>query len=196
MIITLPYKPQHSAGPLLVLVIAIVAYFFEPAASEWLAYDRNLLEGFETWRLITGNIVHTNGMHLVLNASGLVLLWALHGDHYRFWLFIRLFIWCAFGTSIGIYFFSPNLIWYAGLSGALHGIFIWGACMDINKGLKSGWLLLIGVVVKVAYEQLYGSSQAVSDLINANVAVDAHLYGALCGIIMFLGMWLGSLKKR
>ncbi|BFT30481.1 rhombosortase [Alteromonas sp. D210916BOD_24] len=188
--ISLPFSLKYSAGPLLIALCSVLAFFYEPLSGEFLAYDRYAIQGLETWRIITGNIVHTNGYHLLLNLAGLALLWALHGEHYRIGLFVKVFVWCCIGTSAGLYYFSPDLIWYVGLSGALHGIFVWGACMDIKEKLYSGWLLLIGVAVKVAYEQFDGSSQQVAALIDAKVAVDAHLFGAVSGLIMFALMWL------
>ncbi|HCB15825.1 MAG TPA: rhombosortase, partial [Alteromonas sp.] len=113
--------------------------------------------------------------------------------HYRPVTFLKLFIWCGLGTSLGIYFLSPQLIWYVGLSGALHGIFVWGAFMDILNKVRSGWLLLAGVAAKLVFEQLQGSSEDVASLIDANVAVDAHLYGAVCGVLLFVLMWGSSL---
>ncbi|RDV27593.1 rhombosortase [Alteromonas aestuariivivens] len=187
--VSLPYRPTQCLGPLLIALLAILGFLFSPYSNDWFAYDRYAIEGFETWRLISGNIVHTNGFHLLLNLAGLILLWALHGDHYRIGLFLKLFVWCCLGTSLGIYFFSPSLIWYAGLSGALHGVFIWGACMDIRMGIKSGWLLLAGIVFKLGMEQWQGSSAELAELIDANVAVDAHLYGAISGLALFLVMW-------
>lgn len=192
MMISLPLSPQFSVGPLLVAIFVVIAYLAEPVSGQWLAYDRYAVEGMETWRVITGNLVHTNGFHVLLNLAGLVLLWLLHGEHYRISRFVKVFLWCCLGTSAGIYFMSPDLIWYAGLSGALHGVFVWGACMDIRKGLRSGWLLLAGVAVKLGYEQYTGSSDGVAELINATVAVDAHLYGALSGALIFLLMWVFS----
>ncbi|QJR82685.1 rhombosortase [Alteromonas pelagimontana] len=194
--IALPLAPRYSIGPLIVAVLSILAFFCEPRSSDYLAYDRYAIEGFETWRLITGNLVHTNGYHLVMNIAGLLLLWALHGEHYRPVRYIKLFFWCCLGTSIGIYWFSANLIWYVGLSGALHGIFIWGACMDIRQGMKSGWLLLIGVSGKVLYEQLTGGSTEVAALIDANVAIDAHLYGAVSGLLLFTAMVMLSRPRH
>ena len=164
-------------GPVLLALIALLAQAFEPLSGQWLAYDRYAVEGMETWRLLTANIVHTNFYHTVLNLTGLLLLSLLHSQHYRIIRFWKVFLWCAVLTSVGIYFFSPGLIWYAGLSGALHGMFIWGACMDIRAGMKSGFLLLAGVLSKVCYEQVYGSSDELASLIDATVAVDAHLYG-------------------
>ncbi|WP_218353088.1 rhombosortase [Alteromonas lipotrueiana] len=187
--ITLPISPKHSVGPLIIALTAIIVFFLEPAASDWLAYDRYALQGWETWRVLTGNLVHTNGYHLLLNLGGLGLLWLLHAEHYRILRFLKVFGWCCLGTSVAIYIGSPDLIWYVGLSGALHGVFVWGACMDIASGVRSGWLLLTGVAAKVVYEQLGGSSSSVAELIQAKVATDAHLYGAVCGLVLFFAMY-------
>ena len=192
---SLPFSLKYSAGPLFIALCSVVAFFFEPMSGNYLAYDRYAIQGLETWRIVSGNIVHTNGYHLLLNLAGLALLWALHGEHYRIGLYLRVFVWCCLGTSVGLYFFSPDLIWYAGLSGALHGIFAWGACVDIKEKMKSGWLLLIGLAIKVGYEQIDGSSEQVANLIDAKVAVDAHLFGALTGIAIFLLMFITAKKN-
>nr|WP_232362620.1 rhombosortase [Salinimonas chungwhensis] len=183
-------------GPLIVGITALVCYLLEPATNTLLAYDRYALQGWETWRVITGNFVHTNGYHLLLNLAGLALLWLLYAEHFSVTVFLKVFIWCSLGTTLGIYWFSPQLIWYAGLSGALHGVFVWGASKDIIRGILSGWLLLAGVIGKIIYEQLYGSSTGVAELIDASVAVDAHLYGALSGILLFGAMHTRQLLKR
>ncbi|MDC8831203.1 rhombosortase [Alteromonas sp. chi3] len=188
--VALPVKPQFCVGPIILALTAIILFFAGTTIYDLLAYDRYALQSMETWRLVTGSLMHTNGYHLLLNIVGLALLWALHGEHYQPLKFIKLFIWCSLGTSVGIYFYSPTLIWYVGLSGALHGIFVWGACMDLLNGLRTGGLLLAGVTAKLAYEQYQGSSADVASLIDAQVAVDAHLYGAISGGILFLLMWL------
>lgn len=193
---SLPLRINQLGGPVILAIISVILFYTEPASGELLAYQRYAIEGMETWRIITGNLVHTNGYHLLLNLTGLLILWALHGNHYQIIQFSKLFIWCCIGTSAGIYYFSPDLIWYAGLSGALHGIFIWGSCMDIRKGIKSGWLLLVGVIIKLVIEQYSGSSEQVASLIDAKVAVDAHLYGAISGLSLFFLMWFSSLLSR
>lgn len=192
--ITLPLSPKYSVGPLIIAIASIIIFIFEPAATTWLAYDRYALQGWETWRLLTANLVHTNGYHLVLNLAGLALLWLLHAEHYRILRFLKVFGWCSLGTGLAIFIGSPELIWYVGLSGALHGVFVWGACMDVASGLRSGWLLLLGITAKIGYEQVVGSSGAVAELIQARVATDAHLYGAVCGLILFFAMY--GIKKR
>jgi membrane associated rhomboid family serine protease len=77
---------------------------------------------------------------------------------------------------------------YSGLSGWLHCLIIWGACADIAKHWSSGWLILFGVFIKVIWEQIHGGSADIVALIGVNVAVDAHLFGAITGLIMFFIM--------
>ena len=84
---------------------------------------------------------------------------------------------------MGIYYFDPTLMQYVGLSGVLHGVFVFGAVMDINAKDKTGYLLFLGIWLKIAHEQFYGASTDVSNLIEASVAVNAHLWGALGGLL-------------
>ena len=70
---------------------------------------------------------------------------------------------------------------YVGLSGVLHGLFIWAAIEDIKQKRNTGWLLLIGVIAKICWEQYFGASASTVSLINAKVATEAHLIGATCG---------------
>ena len=79
---------------------------------------------------------------------------------------------------------------YVGLSGTLHGLFGLFALRETLNGRKSSWLLVLGLVAKIAWEQLVGPSSTTGELINARVAIEAHLAGTLTGgsmaIISFL----------
>ncbi len=118
------------------------------------------------------------------------MLWALHGDHYTPKSYLLAFISSLVICSLGIYYFDPEMERYVGLSGVLHGIFVWGAILDIKKGWNSGYLLLLGVIAKVAYEQIFGASADVEALINASVAIDAHLWGTVGGLTFPATQWL------
>lgn len=182
----LPFEKKHSLAPLSIVLVSIVFMLWEPVSSDWFAYNRLQLNEFQWWRLITGHFLHTNLMHLVLNLTGITLLWALHGHYFlnlRYWL---VFLLLCLGTSVCLFVFSTNMQWYVGLSGVLHGLFVIGAYFDIRNHLKSGWLLLLGVYIKVIHEQIYGASQNISDLIAANVAIDAHLFGTLTASLLIL----------
>ncbi|GAW95145.1 MULTISPECIES: rhombosortase [Colwellia] len=192
----LPFAKQHSLLVLTVAFLAILAFLFDTALSTPLVYQQQLISQGELWRIFTGHFLHTNGFHLLLNLAALILLWALHGQFYSLKNYSLLFISSALTCSAGLYFFSPDIRQYVGLSGVLHGIFIFGAMMDIHHKDKTGYLLFIGVWLKIAHEQFYGASEDVSALIDASVAIDAHLWGAVGGLI-FSGMYfLYHLKSK
>lgn len=182
----LPIQIQHIVGPLSILLMALLLYIFEPTSGQWLTYDRTAIQDMQLWRLLSANFLHTNLNHLLLNGAGLTLLWALHGEYYRPLSYVTVFIFCSFGCTLGLYFFAEQLDWYVGLSGALHGMFIWGAYLDIRHKIFSGWILLGGVWLKIMYEQIEGPSLEVAKLINANVATEAHLFGALSAMLVIL----------
>ncbi len=182
----LPIQTKYSRAPLLIIFFSIILTLTEPISSSLFAYDRNQLNNFQWWRLITGHFLHTNTTHLLLNTAGLALLWALHGHYYKMPRYLMQFFALCLGTAIGLYLFAEQMQWYVGLSGVLHGLFVIGAYFDIRNKFKTGWLMLIGVWLKVVHEQIYGASEGVAELIAANVAIDAHLFGTITGSIIIL----------
>lgn len=176
---------RQQKSPALLLLVAILAYVF-PQALNSLEFNRAAIEQYEYWRLFTGHFFHTNLNHLLLNFSGIVLLWLMHGQFYQTKVFFLLCISSCLLTSLSLLLFTEISL-YVGLSGILHGIFLWGALRDIQTDEKTGYLLVLSLVAKLTYEQVFGASAEVASLINANVAVDAHLYGAISGLIFFIG---------
>ena len=192
----LPVQIKYSLAPLLILTISTILALTEPMSSDFFAYDRAQLNDFQWWRLITGHLLHTNTPHLLLNAVGLVLLWALHGHYYKMHHYLLQFLMLCLGTSVGLYFFAEQMQWYVGLSGVLHGLFVTGAYYDIQNKFKTGWLMFIGVWLKIIHEQIYGASEDVAELIAANVAVDAHLFGTITGSIIILYYFLADFQAN
>ena len=184
--LNLPLNLQHVLGPLLLIILCAVLFLFEPQASHYLAFDRMQIEQFQWWRLLTANLLHTNANHLLLNLIAVALLWALHGQYFRLGQYTLMFFILCISTTLLIYGFAKQLQWYVGLSGVLHGVFLIGAYFDIKQGMKTGWLLLVGVLIKVGHEQIFGASQDIADLINATVAIDAHLFGTISGLMIIV----------
>ncbi|MBU2870886.1 rhombosortase [Colwellia sp. E2M01] len=191
----LPFQKQHSLIVTIISILAILAFVFDEQIASLFMYQYNAITHGELWRGLTGHLFHTNGMHLILNLSALVLLWALHGHFYNLLNYSLLFLFSAIICSLGLYLFSPDISQYVGLSGVIHGIFVFGAIMDILHKDKTGYLLFIGVWLKIAHEQFYGASEQVSNLIDANVAIDAHLWGAIGGLI-FSCVYVVYLKNK
>ncbi len=95
-------------------------------------------------------------------------------------------------TGIALLFSSIQI--YVGLSGTLHGLFGLFALSEALNGRRSSWLLVLGLIAKIAWEQLIGPSSTTGELINARVAIEAHLAGALAGGFISIASFLTSRK--
>ena len=179
----IPISATQITGPLVLLGLLLVCDFI---GAESLLYTRDLIIAGETWRLLTASFVHLSVNHALLNAAGVVVLWLLHGDYYDSARYIGIIMLTSLGTTLGLLVFSSDLAWYAGLSGALHGIFVWGMGRDFEKGKRTAWLLCAGLLIKLSWEYLYGGDPSVALFIGSPVAADAHLYGSASGLLIVL----------
>ncbi|QDE31381.1 rhombosortase [Shewanella polaris] len=165
---------------------------------QYFSYQYDAIAHGQIWRLITGNLLHTNIWHLLMNLAGFWVIIFLYEVHFKRnpGKLMLLFVSLCLLEGMGLYLFYPNLKAYVGLSGLLHGLFVFGAIMDIRKGYRSGYLLLVGVILKVAYEQYFGASHSITHLINARVATESHLVGLVSGIMcaIFWSMLVKRLK--
>jgi len=188
---TSPTHSQHRARWLLGLLCGAVVLFAaggEPVRIA-LRYERSaVLEG-EFWRLLTGHLVHASAAHLLLNVAGLALIAALFRRDYslRQWLLIGLF--SVVSIDLGLVFYEPQLQWYVGLSGLLHGAIAAGAVAWWKHETRLLASILSALLIaKLAWEQLHGALPLSGDM---PVIVDAHLFGALGGLGAGLLLWRG-----
>jgi rhomboid family GlyGly-CTERM serine protease len=151
----------------------------EPAAHA-LRYERDALLDGQLWRALTGHLVHLSWGHLGVNVALGAILVALFGRHVV-WPVPLL---CAVGVSAGLFLFLLRLKWYAGLSGVLHGLFVFGAVAASRR--RRTWLIAVGVVAaKVGVECVAGPSAAAVSVVGGPVIVEAHLFGAISGALAF-----------
>lgn len=168
----------HSGWPLLVLFFLIT--IATAADSTLLRYQSDLISSGQGWRLLTGHLSHLGWAHWFLNSLGL-LLTALLFDS------IKASQWCwsllcsSLAVSCGLLWLEPQLSWYVGLSGVLHGLLVFGAILLIQKQTFFYTLILLTVIGKLIYEQIVGSTQELERLIGGSVVINAHLYGAIGG---------------
>lgn len=156
-----------------------VLFQFDPIQA-WVVWDHNAIADGQWWRIVTGNFSHTNLSHLAMNLIGLwVISYLFQPNAIR--LITSLLIISLF-TGTGL--LLTNIQSYVGLSGTLHGLFGFFALTEALTGRRSSWLLVGGLIVKVAWEQFVGPSTTTGALINARVAIEAHLLGAVGGFIL------------
>ncbi len=171
--------------PLLLAGLALLCWACD-SGFESLIWSRQAIGEGQWWRLWSGHLLHSNNAHLLLNLGGLTLIFALHQPHYRFWPMLMLSLGMMALISLGILYWVPGISRYVGLSALLHALFTWGALMDIRVGWRSGYLMLLGVMLKVAWELITGGSSDTAALIDARVAVESHALGVAAALVLFL----------
>jgi len=172
--------------PLLLSALIVVLAMLGDSAQALLRFDRAAIFNGQWWRLLSAHLVHLGGSHLLMNLAGLWLVWLLVGPALspRSWLILLLAD--ALITGLALLIFNPQLGWYVGLSGVLHGLLVAGSIADIRAGHRGTWLLLGAVVFKLGWEQLAGPLPGSEASAGGTVIVDAHLYGALGGVLALL----------
>ena len=127
--------------------------------------------------------MHLGWAHLAMNLAGLAIIWLILARQLPLWQWWMTVLVCAVGVNLGLLAFSPTVGWYVGLSGILHGLIAAGALAGLKRQ-PSLFLLLLGLIAKLAWEQSTGQDPGTAQLIGGAVIVDAHLYGALAGVVL------------
>jgi rhomboid family GlyGly-CTERM serine protease len=148
-----------------------------------LSYSRPALAQGEWWRLLTAHFVHMDAGHALLNGLGVILMWALFARDYSPLRWLAVYLFSGLAISTGLWFLDPDVEWYVGASGALHGVMTAGTLAHLRRRDLDGWILAVFIVGKIAYEQLAGSMPFSG---TGPTVVDAHLYGALGGFALAL----------
>jgi rhomboid family GlyGly-CTERM serine protease len=174
---------QKWALPALIVIVASLLALSGEWGREWLRYDRDAIAGGEFWRLASGHFVHLGFSHWVLNGAGLLLVWFLVGEFLRTrqWLLVTLA--SVVGMDIGFWLLQPQLEWYVGLSGLLHGYLFAGIVAGFRERRIEMAVLGAIVVAKLVYEHLVGPLPGSELSSGGAVITAAHLYGAISGFI-------------
>ncbi len=188
-------KRMRLRGLAVTLTLLGVAQLAGGFHGEWLRYSRMAIDQGQFWRLLTAHLVHYDVAHATLNAAGLILLWLLFvaDARPRQWAVVTLV--SALSISIGLWYQHPEIEWYLGLSGVLHGLWAAASLSAIARSrleaMVSGSLL----AAKLIFEQHYG---ALSDPLlghTLHVVTEAHVYGALGGLTAALLYWRSQIRK-
>ena len=186
--IHLPTEPHHIAKPILLCTLLIICFFF--VDKDQIALYNPLIHA-EYYRLLTANFTHSNFYHLIMNCFGVLLIWLFFADHLNWPRYFVVLITCCVGGNIAGFWLSENNS-LVGISGALHGMFMYGAMRDIieKTNIETGSIILIGGIGKVTLENTMGLDIGSSALIGTRVAVEAHLSGVICGLMLGILSWL------
>jgi len=150
----------------------------------WLVPDKTLLyfsatdiARGETWRIITGHLMHADLQHLLWNCLGLAVLGTL--IEYR----SRSVLWAALAVgiaSVSTLLLSPfsQLEYYCGLSGVLNTLLL--VALWLEWTFTRSWLIIVitcGSIAKVVIEVSQGTS------ILTHISWPPYAWSHLAGLI-------------
>ena len=149
-------------------------------------YHRGAIAAGEWWRVLTGHLDHLNWTHLLMNGLCLALLLALFRPLGRPLRTLCLWLIASLLISLMMWFFSPKITWYVGLSGSLYALVVYAIATDTSYPMIFRIVALGLTAFKVGFEQINGDVAFMTDFISGPVAVDSHLYGVIAGAFLVL----------
>ncbi len=166
----------------LISFLLLLAGFFPESVWDAAAYRRGELSA-APWRLVSAHWVHLGAVHAGLNAAALALLAALVGRCLSTRAWLGLWLFASLAISVVFAAGMPTLERYVGASGVLHAIATAGGIALFSRQRLESVLLLCGITAKLVWEQLEGPSAATAKLIGGNIVAEAHLIGAIAGLV-------------
>ena len=157
-----------------------------------LRYDRYLVSDNQWWRLFTAQLVHVDWPHWLLNMMGVGIVAFFFSRYDGLWHWLLVTGLCALTVGMGIHLYNPEVARFVGLSGVLHGLFIYGAIREVSRFPMSGYALLAILVAKLGYEWVYGVMPYTQEMSSGNVITDSHLYGAIGGALIWMILTLSQ----
>lgn len=174
-------RMAHWGVPLVMIVASVSAEFGGSSSRTLLRFERTAIADGEPWRLVTGHFVHLGAAHMLMNAAALLLMWLLVGQSLATAGWLVVIAVCLVGIDLGFWLFDPQLTWYVGLSGLLHGMLAAGLIARYRVAAAESLTLGCLLAAKIIYEQVAGPLPGSELSAGGPVVVNAHFYGALAG---------------
>ncbi|MDG1293194.1 MAG: rhombosortase [Pseudomonadales bacterium] len=168
------------------LLIATLIFIFTQTSlqASW-RFERVLFDQ-QPLLALSHAFIHLNAQHLMLNIGALVGIYLLFPAAFKSFSWLVALAASTVISAYGIFYYSPDIDWLVGLSGALHGLFVYAV---LRSRASIAWL--VAIIIKLVVEQMpdlmpsNNLTQMTEQFINSPVIVDAHLWGAIGGLLFF-----------
>jgi rhomboid family GlyGly-CTERM serine protease len=172
----------------LISLVLVLLWAGGLSTQQALRYERAAIFNGQWWRLVTGHLVHFDFRHLILNLAGATVMVLLFAGAVSRRQLVWVLVASVAAIDAGFLLWMPQLEWYVGLSGVLHGVLAAGCVAWWRTApLPLASALTLTLVGKLLWEQLHGSLPLAGEM---PVVVNAHLFGAMGGGLCALGQWL------
>lgn len=181
-------------GPLALCAISALLLFAPAEVNDLFAYQRAAIAAGQWWRLVTDNFVHLGFWHWLFNALSLVLWGFLCPRRLRArdWVLRMLLI--GSGMSLGLYWLTPSLHSYVGLSGVIYGLFLLDLGHYALGGDRIAWACIVFLVVRVSWEWVAGAPASEVRLLGGAVVPQSHVWGMLAAVLY--GLAAAAFRRR
>ena len=188
------FRYVYHSSHLLWLIIFVVSFVLQINWVDHWRFNRELVEQGEVWRLFSSHSVHMNWPHWALNMMGLAIVAFFFSSHASFKQWFAVILVSACVINIGLWHWMPEIRSYVGLSGVLHGLFLYGALREIRFYPVSGYVLTTVLIAKLVWEFFNGALPGSEDMTGGRVLTEAHLLGAIGGIMVWIAGYLSQLR--
>ena len=166
-----------------------------PEATTALRYERGAIEAREAWRLATAHLVHHDWPHLGWNLFGIALVWFLFAREFTLYGWLVILTASTIAIDAGFLLLEPQLDWYVGFSGVLHGCMAAGLVAWVKRERDALTVAVAALfAAKLAWEHAVGPLPFTAGTLSLPVIHAAHTYGALGGGLAAL--WLVRGRPR
>jgi len=189
------FRSDAAFLPVMLVAVLVAFHLAGPDALEALRYERSAVLAGEAWRLLTGHLVHADAAHLGWNLLGVLIVAFLFARDYTWRQWSLVLVLSIVTTSLGFLLLEPQLDWYVGFSGVLHGLMAAGlvAWLRTSRDVVT-WIVLVLFAAKLAWEHFAGPLPFTAQSLSLPVVHEAHTYGAIGGLLAAL--WLAPRTPR
>jgi rhomboid family GlyGly-CTERM serine protease len=168
----------------LMYICCICVMFISNEYRSIIMYTQNSIDSLEIWRLWTGHVVHTTWYHVGINltvASILIVFFNKYIDRTLSLMTVIVIMPCI---TLGLYCFDPDIKAYMGFSGVIQAWISFLLVRSMHESPAINIVLLILQWLRIVYEQTpFFDVNYLISVLDYPVAVNAHFYGALSGLI-------------
>ncbi len=184
------FRYKYHSSHILWLILFVVSLVLQVNWVDNWRFDRELVEQGQVWLIFSGHIVHLNWSHWALNMAGLAIVAFFFSAHASVKQWLAVIIVSACVINIGLWWWLPEIRTYVGLSGVLHGLFLYGALREIRFYPVSGYVLTTALIAKLVWEFFNGALPGSEEMTGGRVLTEAHLLGAIGGVLVWQFEWI------
>jgi len=185
----LSFRNAVAVFPVVLVAALLLFHGLGSGALPALRYERGAVLAGEAWRLATGHLVHADAAHLAWNLLGVLVVAFLFGRDYSWRQWLVVLAASTLATDLGFLLLEPQLEWYVGFSGVLHGLMAAGLVAWLRTSRDAvTWIVTVLFAAKLAWEHFAGPLPFTAGSLTMPVIHEAHTYGAIGGGLA--GLWL------